>query len=69
MYFCGLGESELKADPPIPNTPPKRTDNAGREKEEGGAIGTATLLLLSLGGAAVGYKVVKNSKKQKEDKQ
>ena len=32
-------------------------------------VGTATLLLLGLGGTLVGYKVVKNSKKQKEDKQ
>lgn len=59
--------------PPVPydgndNKTPNSAYHLGRPRKSPAPIGTATLLLLTLGGATLGYKVVKNSKQEKEDK-
>ena len=50
------------------NKTPNSAYHLGRPRKSPAPIGTATLLLLTLGGATLGYKVVKNSKQEKEDK-
>lgn len=56
--------SDIEFPEPEDGDAPDRRTTSGNQT---GPIGTATLLLLGLGGAAVGYKVAKNSKNQKEE--
>lgn len=73
LILLGVWGGVNAQTPPVPydgndNKTPNSAYHLGRPRKSPAPIGTATLLLLTLGGATLGYKVVKNSKQEKEDK-
>ena len=55
----------VNAQPPKPSKKPSSQAQQSIHRVEKGPVGTATLLMLGLGGAALGYKLKKN--KEQED--
>lgn len=67
-----LGTTTLMAQPPMPGqtsggSGTTASPNSSKGINRSSPIGTATLLMMTMGGAFLGYKV-KKSKKDKEEK-
>jgi hypothetical protein len=68
LAFAMLFATSLVAQPPTPNTngSAPTSSNSINRSHNTEPVGTATLLMLGMGGAFLGYKVKKSKKENKD---